>query len=270
MSNETAVTQTTNIVPVQGIFGPEPTFTPITLVGPAGSYFFAPVNPIQSGLSITNSTIDSTVIGGTTPAAGNFTNIATVTGSISTLPSADTDIANKQYVDSVAQGLDIKASCVYTTTGNITLLGLGTQAGGDWGSSLTAGDRVLVKNQASSAENGIYAASASGWTRTADMNVWSEVPSAFTFIEQGTTLADTGWVCTANQGGTIGVTAMPWVQFSGAGTYLAGNGLQISGNTFSVKPNGTSLDASASGLKISDTYAGQTSITTLGTIGTGT
>lgn len=270
MSNETAVTQTTNIVPVQGIFGPEPTFTPITLVGPAGSYFFAPVNPIQSGLSITNSTIDSTVIGGTTPAAGNFTNIAAVTGSISTLPSADTDIANKQYVDSVAQGLDIKASCVYTTTGNITLLGLGTQAGGDWSSSLTAGDRILVKNQAASAENGIYAASASGWTRTIDMNVWSEVPSAFTFIEQGTTLADTGWVCTANQGGTIGVTAMPWVQFSGAGTYLAGNGLQIVGNTFSVKPNGTSLDASSSGLKISDTYAGQTSITTLGTIGTGT
>lgn len=265
-----ADTQTTNIVAVQGVFGPEPTFTLQYFVGPAGTPFYAPINPFIDGVSITNSTINSTIIGGTTPAAGYFTSINTTTGQITTLPTADNDIANKQYVDSVAQGLDIKAACAYTTTGNITLSGLATQAGGDWGSTLTAGTRILVKNQTASAENGIYAASATGWTRTADMNVWSEVPSAFTFIQQGVTLSDTGWVCTADPGGTIGVTAMPWTQFSGAGTYLAGNGLQIVGNTFSVKPNGTSLDASSSGLKISDTYAGQTSITTLGTIATGT
>ena len=265
-----ADTQTTNIVAVQGVFGPEPDFTLQYFVGPAGTPFLPPVSPLIDGATITNSTINSTVIGGTTPAAGYFTNIQTVTGQITTLPASDNDIANKQYVDSVAQGLDIKAACAYTTTGNITLSGLATQAGGDWGSALTAGTRILVKNQTASAENGIYAASATGWTRTSDMNAWSEVPSAFTFIQQGTTLSDTGWVCTADPGGTINVTAMPWTQFSGAGTYLAGNGLQISGNTFSVKPNGTSLDASSSGLKISDTYAGQTSITTLGTIATGT
>ena len=265
-----ADTQTTNIVAVQGVFGPEPDFTLQYFVGPAGTPFYPPTSPFIDGATITNSTIDSTVIGGSTPAAAHFTNLETVTGQVTTLPTADNDIANKQYVDSVAQGLDIKAACAYTTTGNITLSGLATQAGGDWGSSLTAGTRILVKNQATSAENGIYAASATGWTRTADMNVWAEVPSAFTFIQQGTTLSDTGWVCTADPGGTIGVTAMPWTQFSGAGTYLAGNGLQIVGNTFSVKPNGTSLDASSSGLKISDTYAGQTSITTLGTIATGT
>lgn len=270
MSNDTAVTSTINIVPVQGIFGPEPTFTPITLVGPAGSYFFAPVNPNQSGLHITNSTIDSTVIGGTTPAAGTFTNIVTNTGSVLTLPTADTDIANKQYVDSVAQGLNIKQACVYSTTNNITLSGLGTQAGGDWPSSLTAGDRILVKNQSSSQFNGIYSAASGSWTRTADINTWAEVPSAFTFVQQGTTLADTGWVCTANAGGTIDVTAMPWTQFSGAGTYLAGNGLQLTGNTFSVLANGTTLNVSSSGVKISDTYPGQTSITTLGTVTTGT
>ena len=265
-----ADTQTTNIVAVQGVFGPEPTFTLQYFVGPAGTPFLPPTDPNISGASITNSTINSTIIGGTTPAAGYFTSINTTTGQITTLPTADNDIANKQYVDSVAQGLDIKAACAYTTTGNITLSGLATQAGGDWGSTLTAGTRILVKNQTAPAENGIYAASATGWTRTADMNMWSEVPSAFTFIQQGVTLSDTGWVCTADPGGTIDVTAMPWTQFSGAGTYLAGNGLQIVGNTFSVKPNGTSLDASSSGLKISDTYAGQTSITTLGTIATGT
>jgi hypothetical protein len=269
MSNNTAVTQTTNIVPVQGVFAPEPSFALQYFVGPAGTPFLPPSDPNISGATITSSTINSTTIGATSPSTGNFTNIATVTGTISTTPSGDTDIANKGYVDSVAQGLDVKASCVYSTTNNITLSGLSTQAGGDWASSLTAGDRILVKNQSSSQFNGIYVASASTWARSSDMNVWAEVPSAFTFIESGTTLADSGWVCTANQGGTIDVTAMPWSQFSGAGTYLAGNGLQLIGNTFSVKANGTTLDVSASGVKISDTYPGQTSITTLGTIATG-
>jgi hypothetical protein len=269
MSNNTAVTQTTNIVPVQGVFAPEPSFALQYFVGPAGTPFLPPSDPNISGASITSSTINSTTIGATSPSTGNFTNIATITGTISTTPSGDTDIANKGYVDSVAQGLDVKASCVYSTTNNITLSGLSTQAGGDWASSLTAGDRILVKNQSSSQFNGIYVASATGWSRSSDMNTWAEVPSAFTFIESGTTLADSGWVCTANQGGTIDVTAMPWSQFSGAGTYLAGNGLQLIGNTFSVKTNGTTLDVSASGVKISDTYPGQTSITTLGTIATG-
>lgn len=270
MANSTAVTQTTNIVPVQGIFEPEPTFALINLIGPAGTPFYPNISPQQSGLEITNSTIDSTVIGGNVPAAGYFTSLAALTGTVAVTPSADTDIANKAYVDSVAQGLDIKASCLYGTVANITLSGLGTQAGGDWTSSLTAGDRILVKSQTNQAENGIYAASASGWTRTADMNTWSEVPGSFTFIEEGATLMSTGWVTTAGHTGTIGVTAMPWTQFSGAGTYNAGNGLQLVGNTFSVKANGTTLDVSSSGVKISDTYPGQTSITTLGTIGTGT
>lgn len=265
MANQVASKQTTNIVPVQGVFGPEPTFTLQYFVGPAGTPFFPPIDPVQSGLTITNSTIDSSVIGGSAPAAAYFT-----TAQVAAAPTADADVANKAYVDSVAQGLDIKASCLYTTTNNITLSGLSTQAGGDWPSALTAGDRILVKNQTAQAENGIYAASASGWTRTADMNNWSEVPGAFTFIEDGATLSSTGWVTTAGSTGTIGVTAMPWTQFSGAGTYTAGDGLQLISNAFSVKLNGTSLDASASGLKISATWPGQTSITTLGTIGTGT
>ena len=265
MTNQVANQQTINIVPVQGIFGPEPTFTPVTLVGPAGSYFYPVINPSQSGLAITNSTIDSSVIGGTTPAAAYFT-----TAQVSATPTADQDVANKGYVDAVAQGLDIKASCLYGTTNNITLSGLAVQAGGDWSGVLTAGTRILVKNQTAQAENGIYSASATGWTRTADMNVWSEVPGAFTFIEDGATLASTGWVTTAGSTGTIGVTAMPWTQFSGAGTYTAGNGLQLIANQFSVKLNGTSLDASSSGLRISTTWPGQTSITTLGTIATGT
>ena len=264
MANNVAFTSTTNIVPVQGIFGPEPNFPLINLIGPAGTVFYPVFNPIQSGLTITSSTIDSTIIGANSPAAAYFT-----TAQVSALPSVDNDVANKAYVDSVAQGLDIKASCLYTTTADITLSGLATQAGGDWPSTLTAGDRILVKNQTNLAQNGIYAASASGWTRTADMNAWSEVPGAFTFIEDGVALMATGWVTTAGPTGTIGVTNMPWTQFSGAGTYTAGNGLQLISNAFSVKLNGTSLDATSSGLRISTTWPGQTSITTLGTITTG-
>jgi hypothetical protein len=220
MSNNTAVTQTTNIVPVQGVFAPEPSFALQYFVGPAGTPFYGPENAV-------------------------FTNIATITGTIATTPVGDTDIANKGYVDSVAQGLDVKASCVYSTTADITLSGLAVQAGGDWTSSLTAGDRILVKNQASSQFNGIYVASSIAWTRSADMNTWAEVPSAFTFIESGTTLADTGWVSTANQGGTINVTPMPWSQFSGAGSYLAGTGLTLTGNTFSI--TNTAVTAAAYG-----------------------
>jgi len=241
----TAVTQTTNIVPVQGVFAPEPTFALQYFVGPAGTPFYAPLDPNIDGATITNSTINSTTIGATSPSTGIFTNISTTTGTISTTPAGDTDIANKGYVDSVAQGLDVKASCVYSTTANITLSGLGTQAGGDWASSLTVGDRVLVKNQTLSQFNGIYVAASSTWARSTDMNVWAEVPSAFTFIESGTTLADTGWVTTANAGGTIDVTAMPWSQFSGAGSYLAGTGLTLTGNTFSV--TNTAVTAAAYG-----------------------
>ncbi|CAB4172140.1 hypothetical protein UFOVP924_49 [uncultured Caudovirales phage] len=149
-------------------------------------------------------------------------------------PVSAQDAATKNYVDNVAQGLNVKAASFATTTGDITLLGLGTQAGGDWAASLTAGDRVLVKNQTLSQNNGIYAASASTWTRTTDANTWSQLVSAFTFVSTGATLSDTGWVCTVDSGGTLGVTPITWVQFSAAGAYFAGTGLTLTGNTFSI------------------------------------
>ena len=163
-------------------------------------------------------------------------NIAFATYKITGLgdPTLDQDAATKFYVDSVAQGLNVKQAVIASTTNNITLSGLSTQAGGDWGSSLTAGDRILVKNQTASQFNGIYSASASTWTRTADANTWAELISAFTFIQTGTTLSDTGWVCTIDAGGTLDVTPMPWTQFSGAGTYTASTGLTLTGNAFSI------------------------------------
>ena len=220
-----------NLLPVQAYFAVDGTFQ--TFIG-QGVPFYATFNPVQSGLTITNSTIDSSTIGATSPSTGVFTNIGTTTGTIATTPSTNQDIANKFYVDTVAQGLGPKAACSAGTTANITLSGLQTIDG----YSVTAGQRVLVKNQTASAENGIYVASASAWTRATDMDVWAEVPGAYTVILNGSSNADTGWVCTATASGTIGVTAMPWVQFSGSATYFAGTGLTLASNTFSITNTG--------------------------------
>ena len=146
-------------------------------------------------------------------------------------PVSAQDAATKAYVDSVAQGPDVKASCIAASTANIaTLSGLLTIDG----VTLQAGDRVLVKNQTTQSENGIYEASATAWSRTSDANTWDELRSAFTFIEEGSTQADTGWVCTINAGGTLGTDPVTFAQFSGAGTYSAGTGLTLSGTEFSI------------------------------------
>jgi len=151
-----------------------------------------------------------------------ITNVAT--------PTLDTDATNKLYVDSVAQGLDVKSSVRAATTVNITLSGLQTVDG----VSLVAGDRVIVKNQSAPAENGIYSVSATTWTRTADANTWNELISAFAFVEEGTVNGDCGWVCTVDAGGTLGTTSVTWEQFSGAGQITAGDGLTKTGNTLNV------------------------------------
>jgi hypothetical protein len=145
-------------------------------------------------------------------------------------PVSNQDAATKFYVDNVAQGLDTKASVVAATVANITLSGAQTIDG----VSIVAGNRVLVKNQTAQAENGIYVAASGAWSRSADANTWEELISAYVFVEQGTTQADSGWVCTVNAGGTLGSTAVTWAQFSGAGTYTAGTGLTLTGSVFSI------------------------------------
>jgi hypothetical protein len=181
-------------------------------------------------------------------------------------PSASTDAATKNYVDSVAQGLDVKASVVAATTANITLTAPQTIDG----ISVIAGDRVLVKNQTTASANGIYVVAAGAWTRSVDADTWAELISAFVFVERGTINADTGYVCTVDPGGTLNSTNVTFAQFSGAGTYVAGNGLALTGNSFSVTGTSNRISVSGSGVDIASTYVGQTSITTLGTIGTGT
>jgi len=225
-----------NLLPVQAYFTVDGVFQ--TFIG-QGQPFYATVNPIQSGLTITNSTIDSSTIGATTPSTGVFTNVTTNTGTIYTTPANDTDIANKAYVDATSQGLSFKQPAKYTTTGNITLSGLATQGGGDWPVALTVGMRILVKNQTSGAENGIYLASATGWARSADANTWNEIVAAYLFITSGTVWAGSSWVDTNTDGGTLGTTPITFVQFSNNATYTAGTGLTLAGYQFSITPVGT-------------------------------
>lgn len=180
-------------------------------------------------------------------------------------PTSAQDAATKNYVDLAVQGLDAKPSVRAATTANITRSGTQTIDG----VSVIAGDRVLVKNQTAPAENGIFIVAAGAWTRATDMDAWAEVPNAFCFVEEGTSNADSSWVCTSNAGGTLDTTSITFVQFGSAGSYSAGNGLQLVGSTFSVLLDGATLSVSGSGLRISASYTGQNTITTLGTITTG-
>lgn len=181
-------------------------------------------------------------------------------------PSAAQDAATKNYVDTVAQGLDAKLSVRAATTANITLSGTQTIDG----VALIANDRVLVKNQTTNTQNGIYVVAGGAWSRATDADTTPELVSAFTFVEEGTVNADTGWVSTFNPGDAVGSSPVTFVQFSAAGAYTAGTGMTSSGNTFNVIGTANRIIANADSIDIDSAYVGQTSITTLGTVATGT
>jgi len=171
-------------------------------------------------------------------------------------PTASTDAANKSYVDSVAQGLDTKASVVAATTTNGTLATAFANGQVVDGVTLTTSDRILIKNQTDQTVNGIYTVNASGApTRSTDMDAGSEFPSAYVFVEQGTVNADTGWVCT-NNSVTLGSTNIVWAQFSGAGTYTASDGVLLTGSNFTgVVAASGGLSVGASGFSLDTTIA---------------
>ncbi len=220
--------------------------------------------------------------------AGIDTDLSSVAAGHTTLTSA---LAVKTYVDNTRSGLEVKDSVKVATTADVsswtyangssgvgaTLTASGNGVVAIDGVNLALNDRVLVKDQNPATENGIYYVSTAGavgatlvLTRTTDADTASELSSGvFFFVEQGSANADNGYVMTQDTAITFGSTTVDFSQFSGAGQITAGNGLAKSSNTLSVN-TGTGITITSDNVVIDTAWAGQTAITTLGTIGTGT
>jgi len=159
-------------------------------------------------------------------------------------PTDGTDAATKNYVDSAAQGIDWKASVRAATTAAVTLAS--DLENGDTldGVTLATGDRVLVKNQSTGSENGIYVVKSSGAPdRSTDADTGAELTSNFAvFVEEGTVNADQGYTLTNNGSITIGTTALTFTQFTGLGQIIAGTGLDKTGNTLDIDSTVTTND----------------------------
>lgn len=182
-------------------------------------------------------------------------------------PTQAQDAATKAYVDATRQGLTVKDSVRVATTASITLSGTQTIDG----VAVVAGNRVLVKNQGTASQNGVYVVAAGAWTRATDFDANADVAAgAFTFVQEGTDNSDSGWVLTTDGTITVGSTNLSFVQFSGAGQITAGTGMTKTGNTLNVIGTADRITANADSIDIASTYVGQATITTLGTVTAGT
>jgi len=252
-------------------------------------------------VNVTDLSVDAS---GNTSVGGDFdvTGAATFSGGINAgsnaitgvaTPVNNTDAANKEYVDTVAQGLHVHAQVhaladtpLATITGNTVTYSNGSSgigatltlatalnlAGGDidGDTDLAVGDRIIINGESTAAHNGIYViTSTTVLTRADDFNTAVEMAGGdFVFVTHGSTYADTGWVL-SEAVTTVGTTGVTFVQFSGAGAYTAGAGLTQTGTTFDVVGTANRITVNANDIDIASTYVGQTSITTLGTISTG-
>ena len=205
-------------------------------------------------------------------------------------PASPQDAATKAYVDGVASGLDVKGSVRVASIANVVTTysaAGGASSRGQMtvcpnvldGVTLVNGNRILLKNQTVPAQNGLWVVTTVGtgvngiWDRATDFDQDAEVTAgAFVFVSEGTQQS-TGYVLTTDNpiivGGASG-TGLVFAQFSGAGTFLAGNGLSLAASTFTVVGTTNRISVSGSGVDIAATYVGQATITTLGTVATGT
>ena len=201
-------------------------------------------NTISTTNSNGNLVLDPNGTGTVDVSSARITSVAT--------PTATTDAANKAYVDAQLQGLDVKNSVRVATTANGTLASAFANGQTVDGVTLATNDRILIKNQSTGSENGIYTVNASGApTRATDFDSNSEVTGgAFFFVEEGTANADNGFALTNDGAITVGTTALVFTQFSGAGQLVAGDGLSKSGNTFTVEVDDSSIEINSDALRV--------------------
>lgn len=177
--------------------------------------------------------------------------------------TASLGAVTKQQLDAAINGVDVKEGVLVATTANITLSGEQTIDG-----VLTSASRVLVKNQSTQSENGIYLTAAGAWTRTDDANTAAELNNALVTVSQGSTQANTGWY-QSSEIVTLGSDNVVFQQFFGAGTYTAdGQGIELVGSTFQLELDGSTLSKSASGVKVSDATLAAKANITLDNLGT--
>jgi hypothetical protein len=178
-------------------------------------------------------------------------------------PTAGSDATNKNYVDALVTGLSWKHAVRVATTGNVALIAAPATIDGI---ELVAGDRVLVKSQTAAAENGIYVFDGADLVRAEDMSDAAEFSAATVYVQEGSTLADTGWTQTSEIA-SVGTDAVSFVQFTGAGTFVAGVGLDLTGNTFSVNMGAgvAQLPTDEVGIHLYDAATGALVLTTDGT-----
>ena len=217
------------------------------------------LNGITS-LDVDNITVDGNTIS-TTNSNGNLNLDPNGTGTVDVssaritsvaTPTGGTDAANKNYVDAQLQGLDVKNSVRVATTANGTLSSAFANGQTVDGVTLATNDRILIKDQSTGSENGIYTVNASGApTRATDFDADSEVTGGtFFFVEEGTVNADNGFVMTNDGSVTVGTTALVFTQFSGAGQVIAGAALTKSGNTLNVGVDDSSIEVNSDALRV--------------------
>lgn len=203
-------------------------------VATAGSDYSTP----SSSDTLTNKTFNAT-----NNTVSNLTTAMFATSVIDTdvslAANSDSRIASqkatKAYVDNAVAGLKWKSSVRAATAIAGTLATSFANGQVVDGVTLVTGDRILIKNQVTGSENGIYVVQATGApVRAADADSASEIPQMAMFVQEGTTLADTGWVLTNNGTISLGSTSLAFVQFNGNGSYVGGNGITLTGNSFGI------------------------------------
>jgi hypothetical protein len=231
------------------------TITATTLTDGTASISSGDITGVTS-LAVDNVSVNGNDIS-TTNSNGNLTLSPNGNGTV-TVPSGykdrtgfgATSLVSKEYVDAVKVGLDFKDSVRVATTANISLSSAPAAIDGV---TLSSDDRVLVKDQSTGSQNGLYVFNGSGsaMTRATDADANAEVTSGmFTFVTEGSTNADSGFVLTTDGSITVGTTALAFAQFSGAGQITAGAAMTKTGNTLDVAVDGQSLEVSSDALRI--------------------